>query len=276
MTTEKVEGGEFIDRETQRPPEDSPGNVAQGPSTAAAQTDLGNTPLGAPPACYDVRSVYDSRPVNGYDFTITVTDVGDEATFPLEFTVRQGYVAVLLGFSHWIEDDPLPPIVFRNDMLATLQKNKVQVQDNVDVPVGLFSDNLWTGFIVADEFETLGLVFSFSDPALDVGQRWVTFRGNYLLKSGRASNFEIANPAPGPGCSMPLPPPPVSAALEYRQPPPRAARPPRVIVPEIKPAPRPIMAPPPVAPKQAATWPPKAFHSAKADSAPKGGTGRRR
>src|SRR3990172_12098131 len=101
--TERIQGGEFIERERQHPPEETSGNVAQG-STAESQRALVDAQLGAPPADYDVRSVYDSGPLNAYDFNITATSPVDEigaSILRVSFTVRQGFVAVLRRLSHF-------------------------------------------------------------------------------------------------------------------------------------------------------------------------------
>jgi hypothetical protein len=230
--TEKILGGEFTDREKQLAPEDSPGYVAQGSSSEAAQADLANTPLGTPPSCFDVRSVYDSRPVNGYDFMIPVTvdQEGAASTFLAEFTVRQGFVGVLREISHFFTDDPQPAVLNRAQCLATIQLNGVDVPDNVDVPVGLASDSIWKGFVIGDEFNTLGAEIVLQG-ALTAEVCVVVFYGNYILKTGVAYPFEIANPNQNCG--------PRAAPQVIVQP----APPPRVIVPERRLPPAPVAAP---------------------------------
>lgn len=228
MTDVKIEGGEFIEREIQRPPEDTPGFVAQD-ATASAQSDLAETPLGAPPTDYDVRSTYDSRPVNGYDFMIAVTAAAEGGnTFTMEFEVRQGFVGVLREFSHFFTDNPQPAVINRAEVLATLRRNGTDVLDNADIPVGVSSDSIWKGFVIADEFNTLGVRIVLQG-LLTAAECVAVFYGNYLLKTGVASPFEIANRTKG-GCLPALP----------TLPPPRMA-------PMLPPILAPVMAPPSVA-----------------------------
>jgi hypothetical protein len=217
--TEKILGGEFEDRERQLPPEDSPGYTAQGSSSASAQADLAGTPLGAPPSCFDVRSVYDSRPVNGYDFMIPVTvdQEGAASTFLAEFTVRQGFVGVLREISHFFTDNPQPAVVNRAQCLASIKRNGTDVSDNVDVPVGLSSDAIWKGFVIGDEFNVLGAEIVLQG-ALTAEVCVVVFYGNYILKTGVAYPFEIANRRPdcegeSPIISAPILPVPVKRPI---------------------------------------------------------------
>lgn len=241
--TDKIQGGEFTDREVQRPPEDTAGGIAQAPATARAQSDLADTPLGAPPADYDVRSVYDSRPVNGYDFNITVTAAAEGGnTFTLEFTVRQGFVAVFRRFGHFFTDAPLPAIVNRAECLLSIRKNGTDVPDNVDFPIGLASDDLWNGFVIADEFDTITARVVLQG-ALTATELVGTFYGNYLLKTGRAWPFEIANPSAvkfGHGDPAPVI---VREIMRPVEPPPQVVMPVPVMPAPVRPAPTPPRGP---------------------------------
>lgn len=227
--SERIEGGEFIEREKQLPPEDRPGSVAED-ATGRAQEDLFATPLGTPAADYDVRSVYDSRPVNGYDFNITAQSGAGEigtSSFTATFVVRQGFVAVLRRLSHFFTGT-LPPIMERSEALLSITRNGADVLDNVDVPVGLYSDDIWQGFVIADEGDTLGVTLELQG-GLVADELQVHFYGNYLLKTGRAYNYEIANPVGGArGCApspvMLAPTAPRTVVIREPAPPQRTVR----------------------------------------------------
>ncbi len=73
-------------------------------SDIAIATDSGDqadvAPLGTPPKGYDVRAVYDSRPVQGYDFNIAVSTALGETNPFVSMTVPNGYIAVLRAIHH--------------------------------------------------------------------------------------------------------------------------------------------------------------------------------
>ena len=212
----RLRRGEFELRQRQLPADRRARNMA-GRAWQAARDDIARTPLGAPQKPYDVRSVYDSRPVHGYDFMIPVTvdPEGAAATFSATFNVREGYVAVLREISHFFPVDPQPAVVTRADCLLTVQLNGGTVLDNENVPVGVSSEALWKGFVIADEFDTLGALIELQG-ALTADSCIVIFYGNYLLKSGTVAPFEIANPSQSgrmirqPAPRMPRPPKPES------------------------------------------------------------------
>ena len=68
--------GVYQNAEFEAGQEQAPPDVGSGATDNASQAQdaFAATPLGAPPAGYDVRSVYDSRPVNAYDFNISLPE----------------------------------------------------------------------------------------------------------------------------------------------------------------------------------------------------------
>lgn len=183
-------GPEFIEeREHQLPPANETGgeHAAEGRATDAME----RAPAGEPPKDHDVRSVYDSRPVQGFDFNIT--DETGEGAFPftLEFTVPEGFVCVLRALHHWF--DPAPLVPSRNNVQMTLLRNGNDVRFNVDIPVGAESDELVKCFLIADEFETVGVRLTSGLAVVDTAA-FVHFYGNFLLKTDSTAQFQIANP----------------------------------------------------------------------------------
>jgi hypothetical protein len=185
-------GPEFIDREHQLPadvrltPPDVAGDVASLRALAIA-------PHGEPPADYTVRSIFDSRPLQGYDFNIICpTDEfnGDEV---FSFTVPSGVVAVVREFKHFFTN---PSATNKNPSgtLVSFQKNGANIQYNHDIPVGADTiANPVKLFFVADEFDVVSARLVGAVNGTHIAYVW--FYGNFLLKTGRPATFEIANKA---------------------------------------------------------------------------------
>lgn len=196
----------------------------------ARQTAFQSAPLGDVPGAYDVRSVYDSRPVNAADFNIcTSADLSGVETTPgtLKMTVPRGYVAVLRRVRTAVE--PAPAISFRRQIQATLTHNGATVPNQQSIFVGAEQDSLLECWVIADELDTLGVNLSYFEtdgttpqafPADTVGE--AQFYGQLLVKTGRSINYEIANPCGQCGEVTPpplAPPAPAPAAPVLTAPP---------------------------------------------------------
>lgn len=171
---------------------------------AGRQADAAQVaPLGSPPLDYLVRSVYDSRPVNGQDFNIcsSVTAAGTETSLTVSMTVPPGYIAVVRRVHTELE--PGPPITLRRQVQASLQRNSVTIPFQEGIFVGTAQDTLLESFVLADENDTVSVTLSYftsaevvnTFPAGTVFE--AQFYGNFLAKTGRPYNFEIANPSMG-------------------------------------------------------------------------------
>lgn len=196
----RLRGDEFEGRNRQLP-----ANLDQsrlyGLSEKSRQA-LNTTPLGTPPDCYDVRSVYDSRPVNATDFNIigSFNFVGEGAeTTIIEMEVPEGYIGVLRQVHVWFE-----PVYGQNrsDVSASFTLNGADVPYNQDLFVGGDTDDLET-FILGNEFNRMGLRVTLNDGLLpdDDFMCYVRFYGNFLLKSNRPLPAEIANPSMDARCA---------------------------------------------------------------------------
>lgn len=175
-----------------------PASIARTPGD---QVNAGNasraarvTPLGEPEIAFDVRSVFDSRPINAFDFNIAVTSPGSEAAAATQnctFTAPEGYVLVLRRIHHFTT--PLLNVL-RGEVLASLVQNAALVLRNVDIPVGSFSDDLLHFFQLYDEGQIVGVRFVYDAGITPPDSSTAHFYGNLLPKTGRALPFEIANP----------------------------------------------------------------------------------
>lgn len=193
---EKYNRGEFEARNRQLPA-DLNQTVAYNAS-ARARAEFDQTPVGTPPSCYDVRSVYDSRPINCYDFHITQfrTFTSVDTTLRVEMSVPEGYAAALRGVEIWFE--PAPIGANRSDVSAQLQLNGGDYPNN-SLLIGIATDGLVPMFMLADEFNRIGIKIGMAPLVSDIGIG-VHFYGNFILKTERALPFEIANPVNDPLC----------------------------------------------------------------------------
>lgn len=186
---------DFIDREHQLPADLADG-VPDLEVSAGLGADMRAAPAGEPPADYDVRSVYDSRPVLGYDFNVllSTSDIAGDPSPPLtltsQFIVPQGFVAVVRKAHVWIE--PNVPLSSRSNVLFTLAINGVRVQYNEDIAVGDETLEPLEFFTIIDELNSLAAMITLS--GIISTNVFVHFYGNLLSKTGRPPAFEIANP----------------------------------------------------------------------------------
>lgn len=181
---------------TQEPADlrDVPPDVA---SAEAARIAQSLAPIGSPNVEAGVRSVYDSRPINGGDFNVysstSTPQCGGTTYIPAGFTVPQGYVAILKLTDAWME----PPKVLtnRSQVTVSLQVNGGLVNQNVDIAMGNDTgDRPVSSFVIADEGQVV------TARIIDVGNTWgaagkanIRLYGNLLLKTGRPANLEVAN-----------------------------------------------------------------------------------
>lgn len=180
---------EFIARDGQFPADT---RNAQGTSSNAttAVADMQRTRAGEPAVDFNVRSVYDSRPVLGLDFNFEDSAAIVSGTSQdLTFIVPAGYVAVLKQIDFWMEPSQsidkssviIKPVLNR----AVQANNQQSVGSQTNAPM-----QLW---LIADEFDEVGIRVSISVALASSPVSFVHLYGNLLAKTGRATPFEIAN-----------------------------------------------------------------------------------
>lgn len=187
-------GQEFIDREQQFPPDFNagPADMARAKTLTA---DMYATPPGEPPSDFDVRSIYDSRPVNAYDFNL-VGNSGEIAAGPnsatVLFTVPNGFVAIPRKWIIWYE----PGVVFTSpsDSLATIITSGADLPYNADIPIDDYTDSPLETFYVVNENQEFGVRIAYSDAVPANTIIFVHVYGNLLPKVGAvAPQFQVAN-----------------------------------------------------------------------------------
>lgn len=173
----------------------------------AARKALASTGIGGPYSDYNVRGIFDSRPINGFDFNemthLPVPAGGEGTTFSRNacLTVPQGRVLVLRDITFYNLDDGNGNVIADNakvyDFFAQITKNG-GVVDPIFMNTGfeffpVKGPCLVDTFLIYDEGEVLGLNLS-SDSGNFV---YVVFHGNLLLKTGVSANLEVANKGAG-------------------------------------------------------------------------------
>lgn len=180
----------------------------------AATDQVARTGVGSPSIDYQVRSVYDSRPVNGRDFNLWFTPgfntipLADLGTLLKCWQVPRGMVAVLRGVTVIqapqvgeleVVDGTLriqidgvtkePPTVRLGPSLGSFTE---LAQSNIPYYSGVTIET----FLIADENLFVGAAI---DPVtsvpLDAGSFLLGFHGQFLQKTGVPAQFQIANKA---------------------------------------------------------------------------------
>jgi hypothetical protein len=165
-----------------------------------------------PPALlYQVVSMYDSRPIQGYDFQKSECSFINWAGVPpvfapfdaVNFIVPNNVVAVVRHFQYQVIDAPVNAVVegdcwLQSDMFV----NDLPVRNYNKMIHPVFMEDAFPTFIIVDERLEIRLQLSIFDPnntefsqTLNGLQAPViaNIYGNLILKTGVPIEFEIAN-----------------------------------------------------------------------------------
>lgn len=160
---------------------------------ATSETALHVTPLGEPPVAFDVRSVYDSRPVNSYDFNFSTSqayiDAGGVLTF--NFNVPQGYRAVPREWNVALSTPSIGASGTFNTI--SLNSNNAAVPNNQNIIFGGGgTEDPVKSFFVCEEQTQFGATI-FLLPTLTPGDCILNVWGNLIPVTSVALPFAIAN-----------------------------------------------------------------------------------
>lgn len=218
-------------------------------SNASRRDAAAQAPLGTPSLDFDVRSIYDSRPVNTRDFNLwfeALTDSTpvDLAVFFRCFAVPVGYVAVVREVTVLFNTaGSLGTTPFDGTLALALDGNFYDPMDVIVGPaigtpetevaaVGAIpwrSGEATKTFMVADQSQFVGIFLGIEGNPVITGGIYVGFYGNFLQKTNVPANFQIANKAGTRGPPVTLPP-----QFDSQLPRPRRQRVPFPRVPIIK------------------------------------------
>jgi len=192
--------------------------------------DMAATPPGEPPVDYDVRSVYDSRPVNARDFNFSLSQLGTVSgsgaiVFPeFDFVSAIGWRFVVLEWDI-IFSPSLGTIggsVYQNTVVNLLGGGGVADPFNSNIvigPNGTGEEPIKT-FMLVEENTRFGLTLVNTDTTLTIAataEAIVTVHGNALPVTDVQLPYQIANPVGRGKVGMFAPPmfpfaPPMPAA----------------------------------------------------------------
>lgn len=181
--------------DVQAPPDSSGINAGDLSNADTAVAEMQRTPLGEPKTEYDVRSIYDSRPVNAYDFNfsqVVNSTFGTLGTsFLITFQTPTGYRAVP---KEW--DVQLSPPYTGNVPATTqlfLQQGGLDLLNNGPIEIGMGTFFPIKSFFICEEQTTFGvrgttnLIGSVAQPIT------VKVWGTLIAVSDAALPFSIAN-----------------------------------------------------------------------------------
>lgn len=183
--TGEAPNAEYIARESQLPADltDPSGRLA-GEKERAVQVAA----PGEPPVLYDVRCVFDSRPVNAYDgnFSQIVGEVG--TTITARFLVPSGYRAIP---REWRVNFDTPPVALITDLQAFVQANDADLPNN-NFYVGAGTSVPFKTFFLVEENAAFGLRITDVNGVI-VGNTIIEVWCNLLPVTGVALPFEATN-----------------------------------------------------------------------------------
>lgn len=185
-----------------------PGNEM--PADLRAATPLGDAPVDLEDKTQgaSVRSVFDTRLINGTDFQATdaveVTPSGElDATATISFVVPQSYVAILREIEWHI--DPLNGEP-GSTLTLSIKVNGISQVGHTDLNIPDQTDTPWKTHILAPENSTIEMVFLFPagySEAINYNV-FAHMYGNLILARQVPLAFEVGNPVASK--SVPVPP----------------------------------------------------------------------
>jgi hypothetical protein len=170
---------------------DETGSDVQGVDTAVAA--MQSTPLGEPPADFDVRCVYDSRILNGYDFNYTgsfplAIAGASTSSFNATFKVPYGYRLVPREWEVIFDMTPSSPVAGN---VVYLQANGADIPNNGPIIVGFGTTVPIKSFYVCEEGTTFGITGTVQ--SLIAANVNINVYGNLIPVTDVALPFSVAN-----------------------------------------------------------------------------------
>lgn len=149
-----------------------------------------HTPLGEPPVDFDVRCVYDSRPVNGYDFNYSIsTPAVSTGSWTVQFIVPNGYRAVPREWEIQFDSPFAGPSA---NSTVSIQQNGAQLPNNGPITIGMGTDEPIKTFFVCEENTTFGITGLNTNITGETNAN-INVYGNLLPVTDVALQFAIAN-----------------------------------------------------------------------------------
>lgn len=176
----------------------APPDLTSGPSdmlgTQQSVDAMHATPLGEPPVNFDVRAIFDSRPVNAYDFNLSAntTISSTSASWVATFVVPNGYRMVPREWEVYYENAPAGSAVASQ---VTLQQNNADLPNNTGIIIGVATAAPIKSFFICEENTTFGIRGFNNNTFVVAGSAVVIVNvyGNLLPVTDVALPFEVTN-----------------------------------------------------------------------------------
>jgi hypothetical protein len=157
---------------------------------AAATAAMFQSPIGEPPTDFDVRCVFDSRIVNGYDFNFSAAIAGtSSAGWSATFTVPNGYRIVPREWT--VQFDNVFSGASANST-ATIEQQGAAVPYNQNIIIGMGTDEPIKTFFLCEENTTFGIA-GFNGNAITPYTGSITVYGNLIPVTDVALPLSVSN-----------------------------------------------------------------------------------
>jgi hypothetical protein len=160
----------------------------------SSETALQNTPLGEPRTAFDVRCVYDSRPINAYDFNFSAQfsyGTGSSVN-SVNFNVPQGYRAVPREWRVLLTVPTAPSSGSFNQISFTSNNAAVPNNQNIIFANSGTDDEPIKTFFLCEEQTQFGATLALLNSSVP-GYAVVTVYGNLIAVDSHGLPFAIAN-----------------------------------------------------------------------------------
>lgn len=170
----------------------------------ASLTAMQQAPLLIPDVDFEVRSVYDSRPINAYDFNFSGTSAfagegePNVQEWSVEFQVPKGYRAVPREWDVFFDS---PPTVLAKNSRVSLEQQGAAVPNNSGIIVGMGTGSRpIKSFFVCEENTTFGIsgVVTLPNNSTQASTISVNCYGNLIPVNDCALPFTIADQLQNP------------------------------------------------------------------------------
>lgn len=177
--------------DAQAPPDMSDVGASDMALVQRSVDEMQRTPLGEPRVGFDVRAVYDSRPVNGYDFNLSAsTDNVTTSAWVIAFNVPNGYRMVPREWQVIYDSPPPGP---STNSIVTLQQNGANLPNNGPIIIGGGTGLPIKSFFICEENTTFGITGRNTNLISGTNKVIINVYGNLLAVTDVALPFEVTN-----------------------------------------------------------------------------------
>jgi hypothetical protein len=165
-------------------------------NSAASITAMESTPIGEPPADFSTVAVYDSRPVNGYDFNISqivsavYPGTGAISTWSVTFDVPNGYRMVPREWEIYLDGFPGGSPL---NSTCIITQNNAGIPNSTQLVVGAGTTRPIKTFFICEENTIFGATGQIALLPAYTGQVYIAVYGNLLPVTDVPLPFSVCN-----------------------------------------------------------------------------------